>query len=199
MAERPKKEKKESRRSRSVGAVAPLRLSARLAPLAVADAETLLLPPDTLLQHETCTTGGRSNWQQTWVVQTRQRWPAQCPLCQGAPAAVGAHVTSHAFRGVGIVPCCSSCNTNPGQAVRRSATKVELVVLLVGAHELQRIAEQQRAVEGVTTARATCVRCAAPVCQKGACGGRSAKYCCAHCYCRPCRPPHKHSDGNHKA
>lgn len=181
-------------RSRSAGAAPPQRRSARLAPLAVAEAETLVLPADTLLQHETCTTGGRSNWKQTWVVQTRQRWPAECPLCQGAPATVGAHVTSYAFRGVGIVPCCSGCNTNPGKAVRRSTTKVELTVLLVSAHEMRRIAAQQRAVEGVTVARATCARCDAAVCQKGACGGRSAKYCCAHCYCRPCRNNNNHNN-----
>ena len=187
MAELPPIPQKQPRRARSAGAVP--RRSARLAPLPVADAETLVLPADTLLQHETCTTGGRSNWKQTWVVQTRQRWPAQCPLCQGAPAAVGAHVTSYAFRGVGIVPCCSGCNTNATKAVRRSATQVELTVLLVGARELQRLTQQQRAVEGVTAARTTCARCEAPVCGKGACGGRSTQYCCAHCYCRPCRRP----------
>jgi hypothetical protein len=92
----------------------------------------------------------RVTWKKTWIDNLCARmWPAKCPLCTNDylanNAVLGAHIHSAHFTGVGIIPCCSACNSNPSKDRGKShELREDAWVLVVSAQEWARILCNQR-------------------------------------------------------
>jgi hypothetical protein len=104
-----------------------------------------LLDKDFLLTHVTSTTGGRV-WKKEWA-DAMGYWQPVCSFCDSmieGNGGVGAHVSSPRLVGVGIVPCCRSCNQNTTKSAKLQATVRETTFVVVDDAEMDRIEGQQR-------------------------------------------------------
>ena len=116
-------------------------------PRAKEDVRTAEVPIGTLLTHVTSTTGGRV-WKSQWKQAMNMYWQPFCSFCDNSiesRGGVGAHVSSPRFAGIGIVPCCTRCNSNPAKTVKIQPTVRETTFVFVDSAEIDRIERNQRA------------------------------------------------------